>query len=54
MKIGNSLVDCDVIFPMQSLEFTKLLDFGSNLKGKCKKKDLNPIDLNQIFPMKPS
>ena len=31
-KTGCSLVDFEVIFPMQSLEFTKSLKFGSILK----------------------
>ena len=64
-----------MIFPMQSLEFTKSLNFGSFSRKKNDKKNmifqnfhLNMffmvlnlklgicilIDLNQIFPMKPS
>ena len=31
------LIDFDVIFPIKSSEFEKLLHFGSNLKKNCKK-----------------
>ena len=38
MKTGFSLIDSDVIFPIQSSAFIKALKFGSNLKKKnCKK-----------------
>ena len=32
LKTGYIVIDFDVIFPMQSSEFIKALDFGSNLK----------------------
>ena len=32
MKTGYSLIDFNMIFPIQSSEFTKLLQFGSNIK----------------------
>ena len=37
IKTVGSLRDFEVIFPMQSSEFTKSLNFGSILKKKCKK-----------------
>ena len=36
MKTGYSLMDFDIIFPMQSPEFIKSLNFGSILKKKAK------------------
>ena len=39
MKTGYRLIDLYVTFFIQSSEFIKLLNFGSNLKKKnCKKK----------------
>ena len=35
MKTGYILIDFDVIFPMQLLEFIDSVNFGSNLKKKC-------------------
>ena len=37
IQTGNSLIDFDVIFPIQSSEFTEALNFGSDLKKKCNK-----------------
>ena len=37
METCNSLVDFDVIFPLQSSEFINSLNFGSNLKKTEKK-----------------
>ena len=37
-KTRYILINYDAIFPIQSSEFTKSLNFGSNLKKSCKKK----------------
>ena len=37
MKTYSSLRDFDVIFPIESSEFIKLLNFGSNLKKTARK-----------------
>ena len=37
MKIGYSLIDFDVVFPIQSSEFIKLLNFENKLKKAAKK-----------------
>ena len=37
MKTGYILIDFDVIFPIQSSEFIKSLNFGGNLKKKLQK-----------------
>ena len=37
MKTGYILIDFDVIFPIQSTEFIKLLNFGSNVKKIARK-----------------
>ena len=37
MKTGYNLIDFDVIFPIQSSELLKSLNFGSNLETKYKK-----------------
>jgi len=39
MKTGSILIDFDVIFPIQSSEFIKSLNFGSNLKEKNYRND---------------
>ena len=36
MKIGYSLIDFDVVFPIQTSEFIESLNFGCNLKKKLK------------------
>ena len=41
IKAAYSLIYIDVIFPIQSSEFIKSLNFGSNLKKNCNKKNLN-------------
>ena len=38
--MGFRLIDFDVIFPIQSSEFIKSLNFGSNLKKTAKKNSI--------------
>ena len=50
MKTGCSLIDFDVIFPMQPLEFTKSLDFGTiYLKTTYKKMKIFNLNLENYF-----
>ena len=46
MKTGSSLIDFDGTFPMQSSEFIKLPNFGSNLKETAKKTTFFYLNLN--------
>ena len=50
IKTGYSLIDFDMIFPIQSSEFIKSLNFGSNLKKKTARKNLK-IFLKALEPI---